>query len=130
MRSSSVGQLAVLLRRYMCEGSDGVLLRGDVVEKLFPAFADLSVSTAGGDFSSYKTWVEKLATREYVDELVVLATAQELGVPIVCVTHTPEASTAPWRVSTYAPLVSLGNPLSRVLLGNNDVHVMYLHIGP
>ncbi len=64
-----------------------------------------------------------MAVKEYADELIVLATAQALHVEIVCVPHTPESASGPWAISTYRPRG--GQPHPRVL-GNNDVHYMWL----
>jgi len=127
VRGAPVGLLAALLRRYMCEGPQAVMLRADVFNKLFPAFAVLSDGGENQMLCSYKAWVQKLATREFADELVVLATAHELQVQITCVPHTPETSAQPWALSTYDPVVAVGTEVPRVLLGNNDVHFMYLH---
>ncbi len=38
-RTSPVGHAAFLLRRYMCHGPDAVLLRADMLNMRFPAFA-------------------------------------------------------------------------------------------
>ena len=37
----------------------------------------------------YNNWVQKLATKEYADELVILACAVELRVKLACVPFTP-----------------------------------------
>ncbi len=54
---------------------------------IFPAFAALDSPTDHRQLRCYKTWVNKLASKEYADELVVLATAQTVQVEIVCVPH-------------------------------------------
>ncbi|MBM4179856.1 MAG: hypothetical protein FJ211_11100 [Ignavibacteria bacterium] len=124
LRVSAVGQLALLLRRYMCQAPDGVLLRSSSVQMIFPAFAALDSQSDRRQLHHYKSWVQKLAAKEYADELVVLATAQALNVEIVCVPYTPESAMAPWVISRYKP--GGGQPHPSVLLGNNDVHYMWL----
>ena len=70
--------------------------------------------------------MEKLATREYADELVVLACATELKIRIVCVPHTPGEHNAKWAICTYVPLnVQLQESMS-IHLGNHDAHYMWL----
>ena len=120
LRESAVGQVALFLRRYMREGPDAVLLQRDVLRMIFPAFAALDSQSDRRQLQHYKAWVKKLASKEYADELVVLATAQTLQVCIVCVPYTPESATSPWAISTYAP--QIGQPHPRIWLGNNDVH--------
>jgi len=124
LRDSSVGQLALLLRRYMCCEPDGVLLRPSFVQMIFPAFAALDSQSDRRQLHHYKSWVKKLASKEYADELVILATAKALNVEIVCVPYTPESAMAPWVISRYNS--GGGVPLPTVLLGNNDVHYMWL----
>ena len=124
LRDSPVGQVASLLRRYMCEGPDAVLLRRKVLRMIFPAFAALDSQSDRRQLHHYKAWVKKLASKEYADELVVLATAQTLQVEIVCVPYTPESANAPWAISTYGPRSGESHP--RTLLGNNDLHYMWL----
>ena len=84
-----LGRFAFGLRQYMCAGPGCVLLRDDMKAKLYTAFAALEPSNGARTLPSYKRWVEKLATREYADELVVLACAAELNIRIVCVPRTP-----------------------------------------
>ena len=124
LRVSPVGQLALLLRRYMCQAPGAALLRRSSVQMIFPAFAALDSQSDRRQLHHYKSWVNKLASKEYADELVVLATAQALHVEIVCVPYTPESAMAPWVISTYKPRGGEQHP--RVLLGNNDVHYMWL----
>ena len=126
LRESAVGQGALFLRRYMCEGPDAVLLQRDVLRMIFPAFAALDSQSGPRQLQHYKAWVKKLSSKEYADELAVLATAQTLQVRIVCVLYTPESAPSPWAISTYAP--QIGQPYSRIWLGNNDVHYMWLAV--
>ena len=66
--------------------------------------------------------MQKLATREYADELVVLAVTLELQICIVIVPYTPAAALAPWAPATYGVRAQ-----GRIIhLGNNDVHYVFL----
>ena len=125
-RTAPIGLLAAAIRAHMCDGPEAVMLRGEALNMLFPAFAALEHGRGGRELHHYKAWVNKLATKEYADELVVLATAHELGIEIVCVPFTPDSSPRPWAISTYSPPASSGVHLPRILLGNNDVHFMWL----
>ena len=89
IQNSPLGRLAFLLRQYMCEGNEAVLLRSDVRARIFPAFALIGSNRQQRTMQSYKRWVQRLASREYADELVILATASELRINIVCVLYTP-----------------------------------------
>ena len=110
----------------MCDGPDAILLREDVLRMIFPAFAALDSQSDRRQLHNYKAWVKKLASKEYADELVVLATAQSLQVEIVCVPFTPASASDPWAIASYNS--STGARLPRVLLGNNDVHYMWLAV--
>ena len=74
----------------------------------------------------YTRWVEKLATREYADELVLLCVAMELGVRITVIPYTPPLANAQWAITTYGP--EDGDHV--LFLGNNDVHYVYLSQAP
>ena len=126
LHNAAIGLLAAALRRHMCEGPGAAMLRGETLNMVFPAFAALGHGQGSRELHHYKAWVHKLATKEYADELVVLATAHELNVEITCVPFTPYNSPRPWTISKYAPPASSGMQLPRVLLGNNDVHFMWL----
>ena len=89
----------------MCEGPGAAMLRGEILNMVFPAFAALGHGQGSRELHNYKAWVHKLATKEYADELVVLATAHELNVEITCVPFTPYNSPRPWTISKYAPLL-------------------------
>ena len=65
-----------------------------------------------------------MADREYADELVGLAIALALEVEIVRAPYTPKSATVPWIISSYKPRGGGAHP--KVLLGNNDVHYMWL----
>ena len=121
-----VGQLAFLLRQYTCVGPDAILLREDVLRMIVPAFAALESQNDRRQLHHYKAWVKKLASKEYADKLVVLATAQALQLEIVCVPFTPASASAPWAIAVYKS--STESVLSRVLLGNSDAHYMRLDV--
>ena len=124
---SALGRCAEMIRRYFCNGPDAVLLREDVRAKIYLAFASLASRGPARTLERYRQWVQKLATREYADELVILAVALELQIRIICVPYTATTALAPWHIATYDP-AQLGQDghQKTILLGNNDVHFMYL----
>ena len=66
--------------------------------------------------------MQKLATSEYADELVVLCVALELGIRITIIPYTPPSASGQWAVATYGR-----EDAEHVLhFGNNDVHYVYL----
>ena len=67
-------------------------MRPDVKEKIYPDFAPLAVRGAHRAEQLYERWVSKLALKEYVDELIVLAAALELSIRIVVVPYAPESA--------------------------------------
>ena len=71
------------LRRYMCNGPDAVLLRRDMVQKLFPAFAAIDPQNERRQLQHYKQWVARLAATEFADELIILAVVLELRIRLV-----------------------------------------------
>ncbi len=126
VRDSHVGKLAVQLRHHMCLGDDAAMLQPRVRDKIYQAFAALGARGPCRTLALYKRWVAKLATHEFADKLVVLATACELRVRITCVPYTRPGQ-ADWRISRYAP-VGCDIPVDQtVLLGNDDVHYMWLN---
>jgi hypothetical protein len=124
VRQSSLGLLAEKLRKYMCDGPDAVLLRQDMLEKLFPAYAGIDARSERRQLHHYRQWVQRVAEKEFADELVVLAVTLELNVRIVCIPYTRPGATRPWTISTYAPPTAL--PDNEIVLGNNDVHYMWI----
>ena len=72
----------------------------------------------------YKSWVDKLATREYADELVVVACALEFDVRIVVIPHTPRRRPQKWNTTFYKRPSTQPRDERTVFLGNNDVHYM------
>ncbi len=126
IRMSALGRCAEEPRRYFCDGPNAVLLREDMRTRIVVAFAGLHTRGPARTEQLYRQWVQKLATREYADELVVLAVSLELEIRIVCVPYTPASALAPWKITTYQPPVFREDQGGRIPLGNNDVHYMYL----
>ena len=126
VQRSPLGLCGEALRLHFCEGPKAVLLRSDMKAKIYNAFAGLDVK--GGPARTellYQRWVQRLATREFADELVVLAVALELQIRIVIVPYTPTSANDPWAVTTYGPSETTGGQRT-IYLGNNDVHYEYL----
>ena len=90
--------------------------------RVFPAFAGLNVRGPARTDALYTHWVQKLATKEYADELVVLCVALELSIRITVIPFTPLTALAPWAVTAYGPAGADG----AIYMGNNDVHYVYL----
>ena len=121
-----MGLFAEALRNYFCTGADAVLLKSNIREKIYPAFAAIGKDGPARTELMYTQWVEKLATKEYADELVLLAVALELSVCLVVIPYTPESSDRPWVITTYeAPSMKLDGA-STIYFGNNGVHYVYL----
>ena len=90
--------------------------------RIYNAFAGLDVRGPARSEEMYARWVEKLATREWADELVVVSVALELGVRITVIPYTPPLQNVQWVIRPYGP-----EDAEHVLyLGNNDVHYVYL----
>ena len=118
--------MAETLRARFCGGEAAVLLRNDMKARIYCAFAALDPRGPVRTEQMYLRWVQKLATREYADELVLLCVAMELGVRITVIPYTPPVANAPWAITAYGP-----EGADHVLyLGNNDVHYVYLSQTP
>ena len=72
--------------------------------------------------------MHKLASREYADELVVLAVALELSIHIVVVPYTPESAVYPWKILTYGSTGAVQDASRTTYLGNNNVLFVYLKL--
>ena len=72
VRHSPLGVVAEALRTRFCGGDAAVLLRADMKARIYQAFAGLDVGGRARTEAMYTRWVQRLATREYADELVVL----------------------------------------------------------
>ena len=125
VRHSPLGRAAEALRVQFCAGDAPVFLRPDMKARVCPAFAGLSVRGTARTDALYTQWVQKLATKEYGDELVVLCVALELSIRITVIPFTPLAALAPWAVTAYGPAGADGV----IYMGNNDVHYVYLSQG-
>ena len=99
-----------------------MLLRDDMKARIYSAFAALGPRGPKRSEQMYLSWVQKLATKEYADELVVVCVALELDIRIRIIPYTPHRSTGPWAVAAYGR-----EEAEHVLhFGNNDVHYVYL----
>ena len=132
VRTSALGMFAERIRKYMCAGPDAVLLRRDMLDRLFPAFAAIGKHSEMRQLHHYRQWVGRLADREFADELIILAVTLEFNIRIVCIPYTRPGAPRPWAISTYAPPTA--PPGNVIVLGNNNVHYMLLmdsvHIPP
>ena len=125
IRNSAVATFAVQLRHHMCFGDGAAMLKSYIRDSIYQAFAALGVGGPPRTLQSYKCWVAKLASNEFADELVVLATAMELNVRIVCVPYTPPGRT-PWQISRYPPEGVDVISGATIYLGNDNVHYVWL----
>ena len=116
---------AVQLRHHMSAGDDAAMLKSYIRDSIYQAFAALGVGGPPQTLQCYKCRVAKLASNEFADELVVLATAMELNVRIVRVPYTPPARMS-WQISRY-PLEGV-DVISgaTIYLGNDNVHYVWL----
>ena len=99
-----------------------MLLRADMKARIYQAFAGLDVGGRARTEAMYTRWVQRLATREYADELVVMCVALELAVRITIIPFTPPQALEEWAVATYGP----EGGGDTIHLGNNDVHYVFL----
>ena len=94
IKDSPLGSLAAALREFFCGGESAVLLRMDMLTRIYEAFACLEASGPRRTMATYKAWVERLSQNEYADELVIVPVAMELNIRTVCVHfHTAAGST-------------------------------------
>ena len=93
--------------------------------RIYPAFAGLDVRGPVRTEALYTRWVQKLATKEYADELVVMSAALEFGIRITVVPFTPATALVQWAITSYGP----ENATVVVHMGNNDLHYVYLARG-
>ena len=94
--------------------------------RIYPAFAVLGVGGPARTEQLYTRWVQRLATAEYADELVVLAVTLELPVRVVVIPYTPAFALQPWPPSVYGAAALTQNGRRTAYLGNNNVHYVYL----
>ena len=126
VRRSTLGLCAAALRHHFCSAPTAVLMRADVKNKIYAAFASLAVRGPRRTEQLYERWVAKLAFKEYADELVVVAVALELSIRIVVIPYTPESALRPWAIPTYGSTGVAQDAGRTIYLGNNDVHYVYL----
>ena len=121
-----LGKLARRLRELVC-GSSGFMLQPINLVKWAPAFAQLQhEQECSASFSDYKTWVNKVSTHEFADELILAATADMLQLDLVVVPYTPAGSASQWVPwwSQHSSQEPVNN--NRIVLGNDDVHYVLL----
>ena len=116
-----LGIVAEALRTRFCGTDSAVLLRGDVRARIYMAFAGLAVHGPARTEAMYAGWVQRLATREYADELVALCVAMELGIRITIIPFTRRVARGMWAVSSYGP----EGADHTIHMGNNNVHYVY-----
>ena len=122
VRHSPLGVVAEALRTQFCGGEAAVLLRADMKNIIYAAFAGLDVRGPVRTEALYNRWVQKLATKEYADELVVMSVALEFGIRITVVPFTPPTALVQWAITSYGP----ENATVVVHMGNNNLHYVYL----
>jgi hypothetical protein len=126
IKGTPLGMLASTLRQHFCDGASSVLMRSDMMARIYQAFAGLQEDGSDRTLPMYTRWVTRLASNEFADELVLVAVAIELKIRILCIPFTPSTATKPWVISIYQDTI-LDIPDTRnVYVGNNDVHYMWL----
>ena len=66
-------------------------------------------------------WVKRVGLNEYADELFLAALSACMQVQVIAVPYTPVGQPKQWRTSVYG-----SNEWPRVVLGNNNVHYVWL----
>ena len=107
-----------------------MLLKPKIQAKVYYAVAALGNNGPVRTDAMYQQWVERLATKEYADELILLAVAMELSIRLVVIPYTPQSSDRPWVTTSYGPAVMEQEDSKTIYLGNNDVHHVYLSPDP
>ena len=121
----AVGLLADRLRQHFC-APGGIMYQPEMVQLLLPAFAALDPRRGcAATIGSFKQWLNRVATRDFADELVLLAIALHLRLWIVAL---PAKSN--WAVAEY-PHHAKRRGLNirenrRILIGNDNLH--YVHV--
>ena len=72
VRDTPLGLVAEAIRTRFCGQESAVLLRADMKAIIYKAFASLDAHDPMRTDEIYARWVQKLAAKEYADELVVL----------------------------------------------------------
>ena len=130
IKNTALGLLAGTFRQHFCADPAPILLHPDMMGRIYQAFAGLQEDGPERTLGMYKHWVGRLATKEFADELVLIAVAIELRIRIVCVPFTPAMAARPWVITTYLDVASVVPEDRNVYLGNNDVHYMWLSRSP
>ena len=68
-RRTDLGVCAEALRKYFCGGADAAMTRPDLMNKMFPAFANLDVRGPARTDALRRKWAGKLSVSEFADEL-------------------------------------------------------------
>jgi hypothetical protein len=128
----ALGTLAHRLRMLVCS-EDGFMRQSAQLRVWAPAFAGLQAVGLHGRVASladYKTWLSRVSTHEFADELVLAATAQFIRAFIITVPYTPPSALNQWRISSHPePGSDLARGLlddQKIILGNDDVHYVLL----
>ena len=97
---------------------------------LFPAFAALAPRRDGATVEDYRAWLIRVSQHEFADELVASCVARHLCVRIIIVPYTPPLAAARWCIAEYPSAemrAALGiHDSTRLVLGNNDVHYVWV----
>ena len=121
-----LGKLARRLRELVC-GPTGFMLQATNLPRWAPAFAHLQQQQdCSASFSDCITWVRKVSTHEFADELILAATADMLQLDLVVVPYTPPGSTSQWMPWWSQHSSQEQSNHNRIVLGNDDVHYVLL----
>ena len=82
------------------------------------------------DLDTFRSWLARVADKEFADELVLAATAQYLRICIRTVPFTPSDSFSPWAIMEH-PCQDIRTqasfqPDDVITLGNDNVHYVVL----
>ncbi len=120
--------------RLLVTGPNGYLRELQHMNTWGVAFAALQASAPGARGvtpQQYHHWLDKVSQCEFADELILAATAEYLKLCIVVVPYTPSSAAQPWAISEHPcreARETQGMDETRlVVLGNNDVHYVWLH---
>ena len=122
-RQDAVGAVAHHLRQYMCAAMDSAAGRA----RWFQWFANLGGQVnapqgGGASVAHYNAHVHALRTNAFADHLNVVQVAEALSLRIHVIPWTPLGAQSEWAVTTVGP----AHPAGTILLGNNDLHYVWL----
>ena len=89
---------------------------------IYQAFAGLDVRGPARAEAMYARWVQRLATKEYVGELVVMCAALKVAVNLTIIPFSPPQALGERAVARCGP----EGPSDTLLLGNTDVRYVLL----